>query len=63
MQGLLMTTRAPCADPNEVTAQISPEMMHVWLVDHPGGAFATAMEIGPDLLSTLLACRLTDRGW
>jgi len=63
MHGLLMTTRAPCTGPNEVTAQISPEMMHVWLVDHPGGAFATAMEIDPDLLNTLLAQRFADRGW
>jgi hypothetical protein len=38
-------------------------MMHVWLVDHPGGAFATAMEINPDLLSELLARRSAERGW
>lgn len=63
MHGLLMSRRAPCTDPNEVSSRISPEMMHVWLVDHPGGAFATAMEISPDLLSELLARRSAERGW
>jgi hypothetical protein len=63
LHGLLVTTGAPCIAPNEVTAQISPEMLHVWLVDHPGGAFATAMEMEPDLLNALLARRFPDRGW
>ena len=32
----------------------SPEMMHVWLLDHPGGPFATSMWLRPDQLRTLI---------
>ena len=63
MHGVLMRQRAPCADPNEVASHISPEMMHVWLLDHPDGAFATTMQIAPQLLSTLLERRRAERGW
>jgi len=32
----------------------SPEMMHVWLVNHPQGPFATGMYLSPELLERLL---------
>jgi hypothetical protein len=32
----------------------SPEMLHVWLVDHPKGRFATRMRIEPLLLERLI---------
>jgi hypothetical protein len=35
----------------------SPEMMHVWLVDHPQGRFATSMWLGLDLVQELVAKR------
>ncbi|HZN02772.1 MAG TPA: hypothetical protein VFD06_04200 [Candidatus Polarisedimenticolia bacterium] len=35
----------------------SPEMLHVWLLDHPQGPFATAMGLPPALLERLLAER------
>jgi hypothetical protein len=28
----------------------SPEMLHVWFVDHPKGAYATSMSLTPDIL-------------
>jgi hypothetical protein len=41
----------------------SDEMMHVWLVDHPNGPFATRMYINPALLPRLLARRMRERGY
>lgn len=38
-------------------AHRSPEMMHVWLLDHPHGRFATAMYLSDDLLERLVAER------
>lgn len=35
----------------------SPEMMHVWLLDHPQGRFATAMYLPQELLEKLVAER------
>lgn len=35
----------------------SPEMMHVWLIDHPAGRFATSMWLNADLVQTLVAKR------
>jgi hypothetical protein len=35
----------------------SPEMLHVWLLDHPQGRFATAMYLPQDLLERLVAER------
>jgi len=35
----------------------SPEMMHVWLIDHPGGPFATSMWLNADLVQALVAKR------
>jgi hypothetical protein len=63
LHGILMTTRAPCSDPNEVASYMSPEMMHVWLIDHPDGAFATPMQLEPSLLDALLERRFAQRGW
>jgi len=41
----------------------SPEMMHVWLIDRPGGPFATAMHLNPAKLGDLLAKRKRKRGY
>lgn len=41
----------------------SPEMVHVWLIDHPDGPFATKMEISPILLPQLLEERYKERGY
>ena len=41
----------------------SPEMMHVWLVDHPDGPFATRMHVDPTLLPDLLEKRMRERGY
>lgn len=41
----------------------SPEMIHVWLIDHPDGTFATRMEIDPVLLPGLLEKRRAERGY
>lgn len=35
----------------------SPEMLHVWLLDHPEGPFATRMRIHPEVLGDLLEQR------
>jgi len=32
----------------------SPEMLHVWLLDHPQGPFATGMYLSPQMLDRLL---------
>lgn len=31
----------------------TPEMLHVWLLDHPQGRFATRMELPPETLKAL----------
>ena len=49
--------------PGGETGYRSPEMMHVWLVDHPSGPFATRMHIDPTLLPNLLAKRMRERGY
>lgn len=41
----------------------SPEMLHVWLIDRPGGLFATQMYIEPASLPKLLARRMQERGY
>ena len=41
----------------------SPEMLHIWLVDHPGGPFATSMFLDPSLLPALLEKRMRERGY
>jgi hypothetical protein len=41
----------------------SPEMLHVWLIDHPDGPFATKMEIDTLLLPELLERRLEKQGY
>ena len=35
-------------------AHRSPEMLHVWFLDHPEGPFATSMWLKPDQLRTLI---------
>ena len=39
----------------------SPEMLHVWLIAHPGGAYTTSMMIAPRLFRELVAKRDVDR--
>jgi len=39
----------------------SPEMMHVWLVDHPDGPFATSMMIEPGVFQRLVVQRNAER--
>jgi hypothetical protein len=40
----------------------SPEMMHVWLLNHPQGPFATGMYLSPELLDRLLREREEQKG-
>lgn len=41
----------------------SPEMVHVWLIDHPRGPFSTGMTLPPALLSAGLAKRRETLGY
>lgn len=41
--------------PQGVLASRTPEMLHVWFVEHPEGRFATRMKLDPALLDQLLA--------
>lgn len=41
----------------------SPEMLHVWLVDHPQGPFGTRMDIPSDVLLSGLERRFRERGF
>ncbi|MDG2307853.1 MAG: hypothetical protein P8R42_25020 [Candidatus Binatia bacterium] len=50
----------PIGEPSEngecwkgFAAPRSPEMLHVWFLDHPAGDFATDMELTPDLIEKL----------
>ena len=44
-------------------SQYSGEMMHVWLIEHPEGAFASAMYVSNDVLMRGLERRLEERGF
>ena len=46
-----------------VPSQYSGEMMHVWLLEHPQGDFATPMYLPHDLLMQGLERRLEERGF
>jgi len=41
----------------------SPEMLHVWLIDHPQGPFGTAMGLPADILASGLERRARERGF
>jgi hypothetical protein len=41
----------------------SPEMLHVWLIDHPAGQFSSQMNVTPDALRLGLERRLRKRGF
>jgi hypothetical protein len=63
--GGLLTVASPDEDGScerGISSYRSPEMLHVWLVDHPGGPFATRMHIPEKLLPELLEKRLAERG-
>ena len=40
-----------------IPAWRSPQMMHVWLLDHPSGRFASSMKLEPMLLKRLISKR------
>ena len=40
----------------------SPEMVHVWLIDHPRGPFSSGMTLPRDVLERGLAKRMRERG-
>ena len=42
---------------NGIPSHRSPEMIHVWLIDHPNGAFTTSMMIAPPLFQELVEQR------
>ena len=44
-------------------SQYSGEMMHVWLIEHPEGPFASAMYVSNDVLMRGLERRLEERGF
>lgn len=46
-----------------VALRRSPEMIHVWLIDHPVGRFASQMSIDRGALMSALERRLEDRGY
>ena len=41
----------------------SAEMMHVWLIDHPRGPFATGMMLPPGVVAEKVALRKRERGF
>jgi hypothetical protein len=43
--------------------QRSPEMLHIWLLDHPGGRFASDMSLDRKLLINLVERRKAERGF
>ena len=45
-----------------ISSDRSPEMIHVWLVDHPEGRFATSMSLDRQLLRRLVEARKAERG-
>jgi hypothetical protein len=52
----LIGPQVTCAE-GMIAQQRSPEMLHVWLVDRPGGPFATPMMINPRLIPDLIEQR------
>ncbi len=59
LQGLLAVSRPDSEDRCSIGAPAwrSPEMLHVWFVDHPGGRFATNMKLAPALVRRLVQAR------
>lgn len=59
LKGLLAVARPDASGRCELGASAwrSPEMLHVWLVDHPGGHFATNMKLAPKLVARLVSER------
>ena len=46
-----------------VPSHFSGEMMHVWLLDHPGGRFATPMFLPYEVIGRGLEKRQRERGF
>lgn len=44
------TSQGPICERGELAGFKSPEMMHVWFVDHPLGPYATSMQLPKDVL-------------
>ncbi len=65
MENLLLIGKADGTGACEagVPSSRTPEMMHVWLLDHPGGPFATEMYLDAGVLPRLLAQRQAERGY
>ncbi len=64
LQGLLVVglpENGRCA--RGIKMRRTPEMLHVWLIDHPSGPFASQMGIDSSLLADLLDRRYRDRGY
>ena len=55
----LLGPGATCAE--GMPRQRSPEMLHVWILDRPGGPFATPMAIDPKLIPDLVRRRAEGR--
>jgi hypothetical protein len=49
--------------PRGIPQRRSPEMMHVWLIDHPGGQFSSQMIFPTDTLRAVLERRFRERGY
>ena len=47
---------------NGVARRRSPEMLHVWLIDHPRGIFSSGMILPPRILLPGLKKRMRERG-
>jgi hypothetical protein len=61
--GVRFIRRNERCDEGMITGHRSPEMMHVWLIDHPAGPFATGMQVSSKLLPSLFENRLQERGY
>jgi uncharacterized secreted protein with C-terminal beta-propeller domain len=48
MRGLVPGEPDPELCPSGIVSTRSPEMLHVWFVDHPGGQLATRMNLRPE---------------
>lgn len=56
----LATATGSCVE--GVPADRSPEMIHVWFIEHPEGTFATTMRLTDDLIDQLAEDRFVPRG-
>jgi len=50
MRGLVPEEPDPGLCPSGIVSTRSPEMLHLWFIDHPDGQLASKMSIGPDIV-------------